>query len=402
MPSAATLARPYPKAGRAVLAAPAELLVTLDTLAFRAGTNLPAVGISLDLSRPATELTAALVDVWSVSGDEAELTDAVERALRAYPGLSVHRLGNVLVARTELGLDRRVVLAGHLDTVPVADNLPSRIADGRLHGCGSSDMKSGVALQLRAAHLVGSGELRPATDLTWIFYDCEEVEASRNGLNRLAAEQPELLRADLAILLEPTDSAVEGGCQGTMRAEITLAGRRAHSARSWLGVNAIHLAAPVLRRLADYQAREVAVDGLTYREGLNAVGITGGVAGNVVPDRCTVTVNYRFAPDLDEAGAEAHLRSVFDGFELAVVDSAPSARPGLDQPLVRQAVAALGGGQVAAKLGWTDVARFAGLGIPALNFSPGDPNLAHRVDESVELAAIERCERALLAFLAGG
>ena len=360
------------------------------------------MGISLDLSRPATELTAALVDVWSVSGDEAELTDAVERALRAYPELSVRRLGNVLVARTELGLDRRVVLAGHLDTVPVADNLPSRIADGRLHGCGSSDMKSGVALQLRAAHLVGSGELRPATDLSWIFYDCEEVEASRNGLNRLAAEQPDLLRGDLAILLEPTDSAVEGGCQGTMRAEITLTGRRAHSARSWLGVNAIHLAAPVLRRLAEYQAREVAVDGLTYREGLNAVAITGGVAGNVVPDRCTVTVNFRFAPDLDEAGAEAHLRSVFDGFELAVVDSAPSARPGLDEPLVRQAVAALGGGQVAAKLGWTDVARFAGLGIPALNFSPGDPNLAHRVDESVDLAAIERCEQALLAFLAGG
>jgi len=383
------------------LATPAELLVTLDTLAFRAGTNLPAVGITLDLSRPATELTAALVDVRSVSGEEVALADAVERALRACPELVVQRIGNVVLARTELGLDRRVVLAGHLDTVPVADNLPSRLADGRLHGCGSSDMKSGVALQLRSAYLVGTGQLRPATDLTWIYYDCEEVEAFRNGLNRLAAEQPELLRGDLAILLEPTDSAVEGGCQGTMRAELTLAGRRAHSARSWLGVNAIHLAAPVLQRLAEYQAREVTVDGLTYREGLNAVGITGGVAGNVVPDRCVVTVNYRFAPDLDEAGAEAHLRSVFDGFELAVVDSAPSARPGLDQPLVRQAVAALGEGRVAAKLGWTDVARFAGLGIPALNFSPGDPNLAHRVDESVELAAIERCERALLAFLAG-
>jgi len=359
------------------------------------------VGITLDLSRPATELTAALVDVRSVSGEEVELADAVERALRACPELVVQRIGNVVLARTELGLDRRVVLAGHLDTVPVADNLPSRLADGRLHGCGSSDMKSGVALQLRSAYLVGTGQLRPATDLTWICYDCEEVEASRNGLNRLAAEQPELLRGDLAILLEPTDSAVEGGCQGTMRAELTLVGRRAHSARSWLGVNAIHLAAPVLQRLAEYQAREVTVDGLTYREGLNAVGIAGGVAGNVVPDRCVVTVNYRFAPDLDEAGAEAHLRSVFDGFELAVVDSAPSARPGLDQPLVRQAVAALGEGRVAAKLGWTDVARFAGLGIPALNFSPGDPNLAHRVDESVELVAIERCERALLAFLAG-
>jgi len=360
------------------------------------------VDICLDLQQPATELTAALVDVPSVSGDEQQLADAVERALRQYPTLEVQRLGNVVIARTELGLPRRVVLAGHLDTVPVADNLPSRIADGRLHGCGTSDMKAGVALQLRAAHLVGSGQLRPATDLSWIFYDCEEVEASRNGLGRLSVERPELLRGDLAILLEPTDSAVEGGCQGTMRAEIVLTGRRAHSARSWLGVNAVHLAAPVLQRLADYQAREVPVDGLTYREGLSAVRIDGGVAGNVVPDRCTVTVNYRFAPDRDEAGAEAHLRSVFDGFSLAVVDSAPAARPGLDQPLVRQAVAVLGGGRVAAKLGWTDVARFAALGIPALNFSPGDPNLAHRVDESVELAAIERCEQALLAFLAGG
>ncbi len=384
------------------LAVRAELLVTLDTLAFRAGTNLPAVDICLDLQQPATELTAALVDVPSVSGEEQQLADAVERALRQHPVLQVRRLGNVVIARTELGLPRRVVLAGHLDTVPVAGNLPSRVADGRLHGCGTSDMKAGVGLQLRAAYLVGSGQLRPACDLTWIFYDCEEVESSRNGLNRLSAEQPELLRGDLAILLEPTDGAVEGGCQGTLRAEITLTGRRSHSARSWLGVNAIHLAAPVLQRLADYQAREVSVDGLTYREGLSAVGIAGGVAGNVVPDRCTVTVNYRFAPDRDEAGAEAHLRSVFDGFPLAVLDSAPAARPGLDQPLVREAVAALGGGRVAAKLGWTDVARFAALGIPALNFSPGDPNLAHRADESVELAAIERCEQALLAFLADG
>jgi succinyl-diaminopimelate desuccinylase len=359
------------------------------------------VGTSLELHRPATELTAALVDLESVSGDEAELTDAVEQALAGCPQLAVRRLGNVLIARTEFGLSRRVVLAGHLDTVPVAGNLPSRIADGRLHGCGSSDMKSGVALQLRAAHLVGTGALRPATELTWIFYDCEEVEAARNGLNRLAAEQPEQLRADLAILLEPTDGAVEGGCQGTMRAEIELTGRRAHSARSWLGVNAVQLAAPVLQRLADYRAREVPVDGLVYREGLTAVGIAGGVAGNVVPDRCTVTVNYRFAPDRDEAAAEAHLHSVFEGYRLTVVDSAPSARPGVDQPLVREAVAALGGGRVAAKLGWTDVARFAALGIPALNFGPGDPNLAHRVDESVELAAIERCEQALLAFLAG-
>jgi succinyl-diaminopimelate desuccinylase len=358
------------------------------------------VGIKLDLSRPAAELTADLVDIESVSGAEGPLADAVEAALRALPGLHVLRLGNVVLARTENGHPERVVLAGHLDTVPVADNLPSRVADGRLYGCGTSDMKSGLALQLRTAHLVGTGALRPAFDLSWIFYDCEEIEASRNGLNRIAAERPELLAADLAILLEPTAGQVEGGCQGTLRAAITVAGERAHSARSWLGSNAIHHAAPVLALLGEYRAREVTVDGLGYREGLNAVFISGGVAGNVVPDRCTVTVNYRFAPDRSEAEAEAHLREVFAGYPLEILDSAPGARPGLDRPLVGRAVASFGG-SVQAKLGWTDVARFAALGIPALNYSPGEPNLAHRADESVDLALIGACERALIDFLAG-
>lgn len=357
--------------------------------------------IELDLTRPAAELTAALVDIASVSGAEDPIAGAVERALRRLPGLRVQRQGNVVIARTELGRAERVVLAGHLDTVPIAGNVPSRLVDGRLYGCGTSDMKSGVALQLRAAQLVGSGELEPAMDLTWLFYDCEEVESARNGLNRLARESPELLRADLAILLEPTDGIVEGGCQGTLRAELRLTGKRAHSARSWLGVNAIHLAAPVLQRLAGYQAREVEVDGLSYHEGLNAVFISGGVAGNVVPDECTVTVNHRFAPDRTEAEAEAHLRSVFDGYPLQLVDSAPAARPGLDRPLAQRAVQALGGGQVRAKLGWTDVARFAGLGIPALNFGPGDPNLAHQVAESVAVAAVGEADRALLTFLGG-
>ena len=311
----------------------------------------------------------------------------------------MRRLGNVVIVRTELGRAERVVLAGHLDTVPVAGNLPSRVADGRLHGCGTSDMKSGVALQLRALQQVGSSALEPAVDLTWIFYDCEEIEAARNGLNRVAAEHPELLQADLAILLEPTSGGVEGGCQGTMRAQVSTAGTRAHSARSWLGVNAIHLAAPILQRLADYRAREVQVEGLDYHEGLNAVFIEGGVAGNVIPDRCLVTVNYRFAPDRSELAAEEHLRAVFDGFDVRIVDSAPAARPGLDRPIAQRAVRSLGG-EVAAKLGWTDVARFSALGIPALNFSPGDPNLAHRADESVDLALIEHCERSLLSFLA--
>lgn len=351
----------------------------------------------LDLSADAAVLTAALVDVPSESGDEAPLADLVEAALERLD-LDVSRDGNVVLARTSLGRERRIVLAGHLDTVPIADNLPSRLDGDTLFGCGTSDMKSGVAVMLRVAHLVGTGALDPRCDLTWVCYDCEEVEAARNGLGRLARENPDVLAGDLAILLEGTCGDIEGGCQGTMRAAVRVAGTRAHSARSWLGENAIHAAAPVLTRLADYVPRVVDVDGLTYREGLNAVGISGGVAGNIVPDECTVTVNYRFAPDRSEADALAHVQDVFEGFETVRTDSSPGARPGLDAAVAREFVAAVGG-EVRAKYGWTDVARFGQLGIPALNFGPGDPNLAHKPEEHVSVAAVLAAEDALVRFL---
>jgi succinyl-diaminopimelate desuccinylase len=332
------------------------------------------------------ELTAALVNVPSVSGAEGELTDAVEVTLRHHRHLSVLRTGNVVVARTELGRAERVVLAGHLDTVPVADNVPSYRTGNRLYGCGSSDMKSGVAIQLWLAAVVPE----PRHDVTYVFYDCEEVEAERNGLARLAARQPHLLAADLAVLLEPTGGVVEGGCQGTMRVEISVAGRRAHSARSWLGSNAIHEAGKVLDRLRTYQPRRRVIDGLEYREGLNAVGITGGVAGNVIPDGCTLTVNYRFAPDREVAAAEQHIRDVFPGYLVTVVDAAPGALPGLSRPAAAEFVAAVGGAP-RAKLGWTDVARFTDLGIPAINFGPGNPELAHTRDEYVDTDLIRTC-----------
>lgn len=352
----------------------------------------------LDLSADAATLTAALVDVPSVSGTEQQLADLVEQALRGCTGLRVERDGNVVVARTELDRAQRVVLAGHLDTVPIADNVPSRLEDGVLHGCGSSDMKSGLAVMLRAAHLVGAGELDPRVDLTWVCYDCEEVEAARNGLGRLARDRPGVLAGDLAILLEGTRGAVEGGCQGTLRVVARVPGVRAHSARSWLGTNAIHDAAPLLERLRNYQGRVVEVEGLTYREGLNAVAIDGGIAGNVIPDECTVTVNYRFAPDRSEDEALAHVRQVLEGYEIELTDSAPGARPGLDAPLAAEFAAAVGGG-VDAKLGWTDVARFGTLGIPALNFGPGDPALAHTPEEHVSVPAIGAAEAALVRFL---
>lgn len=353
--------------------------------------------MDLDLAAPVTELTRALVDVPSVSGDEAALADAVQAALSGVDGLRVERDGDAVVARTNLGRPTRILLAGHLDTVPLADNLPSRISGGRLYGCGTSDMKAGVAVMLRLAATLPLTAGLPY-DITWICYDNEEVAAARNGLRRLAATHRPWLDADLAILMEPTSGEIEAGCQGTLRCVVTLGGRRAHSARSWLGENAIHAAGPVLARLAAYRARSVTLDGCTYREGLSAVRISGGVAGNVIPDECQVTVNFRFAPDRGPDDAVTHVREVFDGFDLAIADLAGGAPPGLAAPAVAAFVAATGRTPVA-KYGWTDVARFAELGIPALNYGPGDPNLAHTRDEYVELAAVRESEQTLRAYL---
>jgi succinyl-diaminopimelate desuccinylase len=349
----------------------------------------------LDLTQDPVALTAALVDVPSVSGAEDAITDLVQAALEAVPSLQVVRDGNVVVARTALGRERRVLLAGHLDTVPIADNLPSRLDGfGRLFGCGTSDMKSGDAVLLHLAATLPD----PAYDLTFVLYDNEEVEADRNGLNRIVATRRELLDADLAVLMEPTSGVVEAGCQGTLRVRVAIPGRRAHSARGWLGENAIHAAAPLLTMLVRYDAREVEIDGCTYREGLNAVRVEGGVAGNVIPDACTVVVNFRFAPDRTEEQAYDHVRSVLQPYAVELLDSAPGALPGLSAPAAAHFVEALGGTAVA-KFGWTDVARFAALGIPAVNFGPGDPNLAHTREESVETAKIIAAERALRAYL---
>jgi succinyl-diaminopimelate desuccinylase len=348
----------------------------------------------LDLSLHAAELTARLVDIESVSGGEGPLADAIEAVLRPLAHLRLRRDGNAVVARTEFGLPRRVVLAGHIDTVPVAGNLPARLDGGLLYGCGSCDMKAGVAVLLRLAGQV----TMPRADVTYVFYDCEEVEAERNGLLRLSRNCPGELAGDFAVLAEPTGGVVEGGCQGTLRAEVTARGERAHSARSWLGRNAIHEAAPILDALRGYQPREPVVDGLRFREGLNAVYVRGGVAGNVIPDECVVTVNFRFAPDRTGRQAEEHVREVFSGFAVTVTDAAPGARPGLDHPAAAEFAAAMGG-TPRAKLGWTDVARFSVLGMPAVNFGPGDPQLAHTVGEHVPVTAVLDCETRMAAWL---
>lgn len=350
---------------------------------------------TLDLGQDAAAVTAQLVDIPSVSLGEKALADAVEQALRALPHLTVDRDGNTVVARTHLGRAERVLLAGHLDTVPIAGNVPSRLdADGVLWGCGTSDMKSGVAVQLRLAATL----TEPNRDVSYVFYDAEEIAAEHNGLKRLAEQHPQWLAADFAVLLEPSDGKVEGGCQGTMRVRVTTTGRRAHSARSWLGENAIHKAAPILARLAAYEPRQVPIEGLTYREGLNAVLIEGGHATNVIPDSCAVTVNYRFAPDRTEEEALAHVREVFDGYDIEVTDSAPGAMPGLSHPAAVAFVKALGL-EPAPKDGWTDVARFSALGVPAVNYGPGDPKLAHTREEHVAVSAVLEAEARLRAWL---
>jgi succinyl-diaminopimelate desuccinylase len=352
----------------------------------------------LDLEGDPIALLRALIDIESVSGNETEIAGSIEAALRPYGHLAVTRDGNVVLARTELGRGSRVVIAGHIDTVPVANNLPSRVTgtdhDTLVWGRGACDMKGGVAVQLAAAAALN----QPARDVTWIFYDCEEVEASRNGLTRISRERPGDLAGDFAVLCEPSNARVEGGCQGTMRIEVRLRGVAAHSARAWMGRNAVHDAAPVLQRLAEYQPAEIEVDGLLYREGLNAVRISGGTAGNIIPDSCQIETNYRFAPDKSPEQAEEQIRQVLRGFPLEVTDVAAGARPGLDRHAAKEFVAAVGG-EPSAKFGWTDVARFSAMGVPAVNFGPGNPSKAHADDEFCPAADVVACGNALVRWL---
>ena len=352
----------------------------------------------LDLRADPSDLTAALVDIPSVSRDERRIADEVEAALREQTGYEVLRNGDAVLARTNLGRASRVILAGHLDTVPIADNVPSRRDADHIYGCGASDMKSGDAVFLHLAATVAA----PIHDVTLVFYDCEEIESSANGLGRIERELPEWLRGDVAVLGEPSGGYIEAGCQGTLRAVISATGTRAHSARSWLGDNAIHKIGGILERLSDYQGRIVDIDGCTYREGLSAVRIDGGVAGNVIPDAASVTVNFRFAPDRSPEAALDHVREVFDGLpvDLQQTDAAAGALPGLHHPAAAELVAAADG-LVRAKFGWTDVARFAALGIPAVNYGPGDPNLAHRRDEWVSVAQIGAVTATLRRYLGG-
>jgi succinyl-diaminopimelate desuccinylase len=340
-------------------------------------------------------LAAELVDIPSESHAEADLVADLEDRLRGVPWLELTRVGDNLVARTQLGRSTRLVLAGHTDTVPANGNLGARIDGDRLSGLGAADMKGGLAVMVELARTVDT----PAVDVTYVFYAREEVSAAENGLLELVAERPDLLVGDVALLGEPTSANLEAGCQGTMRVQVTLVGRRAHTARPWMGSNAIHRAGEVLVAIAASEERQPVIDGCRFREALQAVAIEGGVAANVVPDRATITINHRFAPDRTPAEAEAHVRAVIGGHleagdEVEVVDVAVGATPATGHPLV-QALVGRNGLAVDAKLGWTDVARFAELGLPAANFGPGDAAIAHTAGEFVTRDELEAVHRAL-------
>ena len=347
------------------------------------------------------QLTTELVAIPSVSHAESALADHVAGRLAGCPWLEVERLGDNVVARTSLGRRHRLVLAGHLDTVPAAGNGRPRLEGDVLFGVGAADMKSGLAVMLDLATTLAE----PVVDVTWCFYACEEVGRDESGLAALWAERPDLLEADAAVLGEPTANRVEAGCQGTMRAVVEVGGVRAHTARPFTGVNAIHRLAPLLERIATWPGRSVVLDGCQYVEQLQAVGIDGGVAGNVVPDRASLTVNYRFAPDRDRHEARGfldallgHLLDESAGDRMEIVDEADGAPPALEHPLLAELVASTGA-PPRAKVGWTDVASFWAHGVPAANFGPGDPLLAHHPDEQIDRTALERGREVLERLL---
>jgi succinyl-diaminopimelate desuccinylase len=355
--------------------------------------------MALDTSN-LVELTIAICNIESVSGNEAALADQVEQTLRAAKHLEVVRDGNALVARTNLGRDKRVVIAGHIDTVPVANNLPAQLhhfeREQVIIGRGTVDMKAGVAVMLKLAVELAE----PAFDVTWVFYDNEEVASELNGLGRLMRNHKDLISGEFAVLCEPTSALVEGGCNGTIRVEVSARGKKAHSARPWMGENAIHKLTQALVALDSFEPETVEVDGLEYRESLNAVLASAGIATNVIPDAATLTVNYRFAPSRSGAEVEAFLRNFFDGYEVVVTDLAEGARPGLNTEAAQAFITATNA-EVRPKYGWTDVARFSALGIPAVNYGPGDPSLAHADNENVPVGHLFDCEQGLRGWLEG-
>ncbi len=337
----------------------------------------------MNINQELGKLTLDLVNISSVSKDEKSIADSIETALEEYSHLKLTRVNNSLVAQTNFGNKQRVVIAGHIDTVPANNNFPGQINNSEVTGLGSVDMKSGIAVALKLASEITSSKF----DITYLFYESEEIETKFNGLELITKQQKDLLNCDFAILMEPTNGILEVGCQGSLRFEVSASGKRSHSARWWNGDNAIHKTNKILEILNNYKSREPEIDGYKFREGLQAVKINGGIAGNVVPDSVSVSINHRFAPDTSIDQATTNMKNLFKDFNFQLVDAANAAPTGLANPVIKEFAESIGK-NIAPKFGWTDVARFASAGIPAINFGPGDPNLAHHPDEKVSIMQI--------------
>lgn len=338
----------------------------------------------LDITKTLAELTVDLINIPSVSLNEQQLADEIESELAKQPNLKLSRFDNTVIASTNFNHSTRVILAGHLDTVPANKNQIANLKENSIAGLGAVDMKGGLAVMLKLAQETSKFN----KDVTFFFYEAEEIESKFNGLEKVAKKSPSDLKADFAILLEPTDAILELGCQGSIRFKVLITGRRSHAARWWKGENAIHKSAQLLELVNTYQPRTPEIEGLTFKEGLQAVAINGGVAGNVVPDQVEISFNHRFAPDRTSDQAIAHLKDFFTGFELEVLDISDAAGVGLTNKELANFVKSIDL-PIAPKFGWTDVARFSKMNIPAINFGPGDPHLAHHPDEAVELRQLQ-------------
>ncbi|HEV3187811.1 MAG TPA: succinyl-diaminopimelate desuccinylase [Acidimicrobiales bacterium] len=340
-----------------------------------------------------------LVSISSVSRNETELAAHVEGRLRAVDHLDVERVGDNVIARSTGHHATRVLVAGHLDTVP-GDARAATIVEGQLRGVGACDMKGSLAVMLAIA----TDPTPRSIEVTWIFYAREEITRSESGLSEIAELRPDLLQGDVALLAEPTGGQVEAGCQGTLKVSVQLAGFRAHAARPFTGRNAIHRLADVIALVAAYEPRVVDIEGVQYTEQLQAVGVEGGIAPNVVPDLATLTINHRVAPDRSKEQAASWLReylgsSIEEDDKFSVLDWAPGALPSLGNERLSDLVR-LTGHPAEGKVGWTDVATFQELGVPATNFGAGDPLLAHRSDEFVTLDELTEFEDVLKEWLA--
>ncbi len=342
--------------------------------------------------------TLALVLMESVSGHEDAIAEYVATRLRANPRLEVERIGDNVVARTT-GLHKtRLVVAGHLDTVP-GDAGTARVEGDAVVGLGACDMKGSLSVMLELA----TRDVAHSNEVTWVFYAREEIARAQSGLRELLELRPDLLAGDVALLAEPTGGTVEAGCQGSLRVSVTVRGSRAHTARPYMGRNAIHRLGAVLARIAAYTPRTTVVDGVTFTEQLQVVSVDGGVSGNVVPDVAHCVVNHRFAPDRTVGDAvdwlRGYLETTLDETDVVDLDDwAPAAAPAMDNEHLRSLVG-LSGRTVRAKVGWTDVATFQEMGIPATNFGAGNPLLAHHPNERVTADELAEFSRVLGAWI---